>query len=52
VVLGHLAADKKHRDGQLRWVLPTETGVEVRADVPDAVVRDAAQSLLAAGAPR
>ncbi len=49
VVLGHLAADKKHEGDRLRWVLPTADGVEVHTDVPDDVVRDAAGSLLAAG---
>ncbi len=48
-VLGHLATDKKHHGGRLRWVLPTATGVEVRADIEEAIVRDAASSLLAAG---
>jgi shikimate kinase/3-dehydroquinate synthase len=48
-VLDHLATDKKHSGGRLRWVLPTETGVEVRGDIDDAVVREAASSLLAAG---
>ena len=41
--------DKKHRAGRLRWVLPTASGVEVRSDIGDAVVREAASSLLAAG---
>jgi len=48
-VLDHLATDKKHRAGRLRWVLPTATGVEVSADVDEAIVRAAASSLLAAG---
>lgn len=48
-VLGHLATDKKHRGGRLRWVLPTADGVTVRADVSDDVVAAAAGSLLAAG---
>ena len=48
-VLDHLATDKKHRDGRLRWVIPTATGTEVRADIDEAVVRAAASSLLAAG---
>jgi 3-dehydroquinate synthase len=48
-VLEHLATDKKHRGGRLRWVLPTATGVEVRTDIPDEVVHEAAGSLLAAG---
>lgn len=46
-VLAHLAADKKHRAGRLRWVLPTETGHVVRDDIPDALVRDVAAGLLA-----
>ena len=48
-MLDHLATDKKHRDGRLRWVIPTATGAEVRADIDEAVVRAAASSLLAAG---
>lgn len=48
-VLGHLAADKKHSDGRLRWVLPTADGVAVRDDVPTEVVAAAASSLLAPG---
>ena len=51
-VLGHLAADKKHAAGHLRWVLPTADGVEIRSDVPDDLVSEAAGSLLAAGSPR
>jgi shikimate kinase/3-dehydroquinate synthase len=51
-VLGHLAADKKHAAGRLRWVLPTADGVEIRSDVPDDLVSEAAGSLLAAGSPR
>jgi 3-dehydroquinate synthetase/shikimate kinase len=50
-VLRHLAADKKHAGGRLRWVLPTATGYEVRADVPDAVVEAAASAVLATGSP-
>ena len=45
-VLGALAADKKHADGALRWVLPTGDGSVVRADVPAEVVERAAASLL------
>jgi 3-dehydroquinate synthase len=51
-VLDHLATDKKHAGGRLRWVLPTADGVEVRADIPDEVVAAAAEWLLAAGSPR
>ena len=52
VVIEHLGADKKHQGGRLRWVLPTANGVEVRTDVPDALVRDAAAAMLAAGSRR
>jgi 3-dehydroquinate synthase len=45
-VLGALAADKKHADGALRWVLPTADGSVVRSDVPADVVERAAASLL------
>ena len=51
-VLRHLALDKKHEGGRLRWVLPTADGVEVRSDVPDEVVVEAAGSMLAAGSAR
>jgi shikimate kinase / 3-dehydroquinate synthase len=51
-VLGHLATDKKHAGGRLRWVVLTADGVDVRTDVPDEVVADAAGSLLAAGTTR
>jgi 3-dehydroquinate synthase len=49
-VLAHLAVDKKHAGGQLRWVLPTVDGVVVRDDVAAEVVERAAARLLAAGA--
>jgi 3-dehydroquinate synthase len=45
-VLDALGADKKHAGGALRWVIPTGNGVVIRSDVPDAVVHDAASSLL------
>ena len=48
-VLDHLATDKKHAGGRLRWVLPTATGVEIRSDVPDGLVRDATSAMLGAG---
>ncbi len=48
-VMGHLAADKKHARGQLRWVLPTADGVVVRDDIEPEIVERAASSLLAAG---
>jgi shikimate kinase / 3-dehydroquinate synthase len=47
-VLRHLATDKKHAGGRLRWVLPTADGVDVRSDVPDELVIDAAGAMLAA----
>jgi hypothetical protein len=47
--MGHLAADKKHARGQLRWVLPTADGVVVRDDIEPEIVERAASSLLAAG---
>ena len=46
-VLDALAADKKHADGALRWVLPTATGSVVRSDVPADLVERVAASLLA-----
>ena len=48
-VLAHLATDKKHTGGRLRWVLPTADGVEVHADIADDVVAAAAGTMLAAG---
>ena len=47
VVIEATGTDKKHAGGRLRWVLPTADGVEVRDDVPDDVVADAVQSILA-----
>jgi shikimate kinase/3-dehydroquinate synthase len=49
-VMAHLATDKKHAGGHLRWVLPTADGVVVRDDIAPDVVERAAGSLLAAGA--
>lgn len=48
-VRGALATDKKHAAGRLQWVLPTESGVEVRSDVPDELVWRVAAGLLAEG---
>jgi 3-dehydroquinate synthetase len=48
-VLGHLATDKKHADGRLRWVLPTADGVVVRDDIPEDLIERSASSLLGAG---
>jgi 3-dehydroquinate synthetase/shikimate kinase len=39
--------DKKHRAGRQRWVLPTASGVEVRDDVPEAVVLEAVGAVVA-----
>jgi shikimate kinase/3-dehydroquinate synthase len=47
VVLDALALDKKHTGGRLRWVLPTANAVEVRQDVPDALVARILDGLLA-----
>ena len=44
----HLATDKKHAHGHLRWVLPTADGAIVRDDIEPEVVERAASSLLAA----
>jgi 3-dehydroquinate synthase len=50
-VLSAMGTDKKHAGGRLRWVLPTESGVTVRADVPaDLVARVAADVLAGSGA--
>jgi 3-dehydroquinate synthetase/shikimate kinase len=48
-VLAHLAIDKKHSAGRLRWVLPTADGYLVRDDIDPAVVERAITPLLAAG---
>jgi len=37
-VLEHMATDKKHATGRLSWVLPNETGVVIRSDVPPEAV--------------
>jgi 3-dehydroquinate synthetase len=45
-VMEHLALDKKHTLGKLNWILPTETGVEIRTDVqPEAVAAGLAAAL-------
>ncbi len=51
-VLGHLAMDKKHAEGRLRWVLPTADGVIVRDDIEPDIVERAASSMLAAASRR
>jgi shikimate kinase / 3-dehydroquinate synthase len=45
-VLELLAADKKRRDGRLRWVLPTADGYLVDGEVPDGLVRLVAEGVL------
>ena len=45
-VLEALGRDKKHAGGELRWVLPTAAGCDVRTGVPDALVRDVLQGLI------
>jgi 3-dehydroquinate synthase len=42
-----MATDKKHASGQLRWVLPTATGVLVSSDVPAALVDRVTADILA-----
>lgn len=42
-----MTTDKKHAAGRLRWVLPTASGVDVRADVPDELVAEVLTGLLA-----
>lgn len=46
-VLDALATDKKHAAGRLRWVLPTEDGVTIRADVPGELVAEVAAEVMA-----
>jgi len=46
-VLTALASDKKHTAGNLRWVLPTETGYQVDDAVPDELVESVAGDVLA-----
>jgi len=51
-VMAHLASDKKHAAGALRWVLPTADGVVVRSGVDPAIVHRAVQGVLGLAAPR
>jgi shikimate kinase/3-dehydroquinate synthase len=48
-VLEHLATDKKHEGGRLRWVLMTADGVVVRDDIDAGLVERAAMNFIAAG---
>jgi len=47
-ILVHMATDKKHHAGRLRWVLPTADGVVVRDDIEPALVERAVAGLLSA----
>jgi 3-dehydroquinate synthetase len=47
-VMDHLATDKKHAEGRLRWVLPTADGVVIRDDIDPALIERAAAGQLAA----
>ena len=51
-ILDHLASDKKHAAGSLRWVLPTGDGVLVRTGIDAAVVERAVGTILAVPATR
>ena len=51
-VIAHLAIDKKHAAGRLRWVIPTADGAVVRDDIERAIVERAAAGSLAGGAAR
>ena len=48
-VLDTLGLDKKHAAGALRWVLPTHDGWAIDAEVPEDLVRETAESVLAGG---
>jgi len=48
-VLDLLGSDKKRTKGRQRWILPAETGVLIRDDVPLAYVTAALASLSSAG---
>ena len=46
----HLGVDKKHAGGRLQWVLPTESGVIVRSDVPAGAVEAGLAAAIGGGA--
>ena len=48
-VLEHMATDKKHALGRLNWVLPTESGVVVRSDVPPGALEAGLRAALRLG---
>jgi shikimate kinase/3-dehydroquinate synthase len=50
-VLDTLEVDKKHSAGALRWVLPTDDGWAIDADVPEELVRQVAANVLAGRSP-
>jgi len=50
-VLDTLALDKKHSAGALRWVLPTDDGWAIDADVPEDLVRQVAANVLSGRSP-
>ena len=50
-VLDTLALDKKHSAGALRWVLPTDDGWAIDADVPEDLVRQEAANVLSGRSP-
>jgi 3-dehydroquinate synthetase len=46
-ILDHLATDKKHTAGALRWVLPTADAYQIDKEIPMTLVRDIATGVLA-----
>ena len=44
-----MATDKKHALGRLNWVLPTESGVVVRSDVPPGALEAGLRAALRLG---
>ena len=46
-VLGFMATDKKHAGRALRWVLPTDDGYAIDAEVPNELIREVADGVLA-----
>jgi shikimate kinase/3-dehydroquinate synthase len=46
-VLEHMATDKKHEAGNLRWVLPTGDGYQIDKEVPLELVKEIAAGVLA-----
>ena len=46
-VLGFMATDKKHAGRALRWVLPTADGYAIDAEVPNELIRQVADGVLA-----